>query len=76
MSKNRNPVPPFRASLAPAALNFSTRPFAIGFGAVFEGATKPQELGWPAIARGDSTLILAPTGTGKTLRPFCGVSIA
>jgi ATP-dependent Lhr-like helicase len=27
-------------------------------------------MGWPAIARGDSTLILAPTGTGKTLAAF------
>ena len=26
--------------------------------------------GWPAIARGDSTLILAPTGSGKTLTAF------
>src|SRR5579863_774998 len=40
------------------------------FGAVFPGATRPQLLGWPAIARGDSTLILAPTGTGKTLAAF------
>jgi ATP-dependent Lhr-like helicase len=40
------------------------------FEAVFPGATKPQEMGWPAIARGDSTLILAPTGTGKTLAAF------
>ena len=40
------------------------------FSAVFSGATRPQFLGWPAIARGDSTLILAPTGTGKTLAAF------
>jgi ATP-dependent helicase Lhr and Lhr-like helicase len=40
------------------------------FRAVFEGATAPQRKGWPAIARGDSTLILAPTGTGKTLTAF------
>src|ERR1044072_6136923 len=26
--------------------------------------------GWPAIAKGESTLILAPTGTGKTLTAF------
>jgi ATP-dependent Lhr-like helicase len=32
--------------------------------------TTPQRLGWPAIARGESTLILAPTGTGKTLAAF------
>src|SRR5688500_7191282 len=40
----------------------------------FEGAfpapTRPQQLGWPAIARGESTLILAPTGSGKTLTAF------
>jgi len=40
------------------------------FEAVFAGATRPQRMGWPAIARGDSTLILAPTGTGKTLAAF------
>lgn len=38
--------------------------------AVFEQPTAPQRLGWPAIARGESTLILAPTGTGKTLTAF------
>ncbi len=40
------------------------------FRAVFERPTAPQRLGWPAIARGESTLILAPTGTGKTLTAF------
>jgi ATP-dependent Lhr-like helicase len=43
---------------------------AAWFRAVFEGATAPQREGWPAIARGESTLILAPTGTGKTLTAF------
>jgi len=32
--------------------------------------TTPQRMGWPAIARGASTLILAPTGSGKTLSAF------
>src|SRR5262245_18596267 len=40
------------------------------FEAVFPAPTRPQNLGWPAIARGESTLILAPTGTGKTLAAF------
>src|SRR5215813_11126099 len=40
------------------------------FRAVFPEPTRPQSLGWPAIARGDSTLILAPTGSGKTLTAF------
>src|ERR1041385_3553562 len=30
----------------------------------------PQREGWPAIASGNHTLILAPTGTGKTLAAF------
>ncbi len=30
----------------------------------------PQRAGWPAIASGADTLILAPTGTGKTLAAF------
>ena len=40
------------------------------FSGVFEAPTRPQRLGWPAIARGESTLILAPTGSGKTLAAF------
>jgi ATP-dependent Lhr-like helicase len=40
------------------------------FRAVFDQPTSPQRLGWPAIANGESTLILAPTGTGKTLTAF------
>src|SRR6266508_3641721 len=36
----------------------------------FAAPTAPQRLGWPAIARGESTLILAPTGSGKTLAAF------
>ena len=36
----------------------------------FDAPTRPQTLGWPAIARGDSTLILSPTGSGKTLTAF------
>src|ERR1700688_3819382 len=40
------------------------------FEAVFAAPTRPHLQGWPAIARGQSTLILAPTGTGKTLAAF------
>src|SRR5712692_784956 len=40
------------------------------FTAAFDAPTRPQALGWPAIARGESTLILAPTGSGKTLAAF------
>ena len=40
------------------------------FQAVFDAPTAPQRMGWQAIARGESALILAPTGTGKTLAAF------
>ena len=40
------------------------------FAKTFPSPTTPQLLGWPAIARGESTLMLAPTGSGKTLAAF------
>src|SRR6185437_3515413 len=40
------------------------------FRTVFDAPTAPQRQGWPVIARGESALILAPTGTGKTLPAF------
>ena len=43
---------------------------AAWFRAVFDAPTAPQRMGWPAIARGENALILAPTGTGKTLAAF------
>jgi ATP-dependent helicase Lhr and Lhr-like helicase len=55
----------------------STDPFACfhpvtreWFNAVFDAPTAPQQMGWPVIARGENALILAPTGTGKTLTAF------
>ncbi len=36
----------------------------------FEGPTEAQALGWPAISKGQHTLIAAPTGSGKTLAAF------
>ncbi|MEM7095139.1 MAG: DEAD/DEAH box helicase [Actinomycetota bacterium] len=40
------------------------------FAANFAEPTPPQVQGWPAIADGDHSLILAPTGSGKTLSAF------
>src|SRR5688500_13634861 len=45
-------------------------PVRAWFSAAFPEPTRPQQLGWPAIARGESTLILSPTGSGKTLAAF------
>ncbi len=70
----RKPIPP---PPVPIPVAESADPFASfhpvtarWFREVFEAPTAPQRLGWPAIARGESTLILAPTGTGKTLTAF------
>src|SRR5438034_5961287 len=40
------------------------------FKETFGTPSDPQRDGWPAIASGAHTLILAPTGTGKTLAAF------
>ena len=62
--------PPGDATPTPDALDLFHPITAEWFRAVFESATSPQREGWPAISRGESTLILAPTGTGKTLTAF------
>jgi ATP-dependent Lhr-like helicase len=66
-----------KMSSSPSNPTCETDPFACfhpvtadWFRAVFEEPTAPQRLGWPVIARGESALILAPTGTGKTLTAF------
>ena len=53
-----------------SALELFHAPTRAWFEAVFPEPTLPQKLGWPAIGKGESTLILAPTGTGKTLTAF------
>src|SRR3954454_24482834 len=48
---------------------FSPSPRA-WFECAFSAPSPAQELGWPAIASGEHTLIQAPTGSGKTLAAF------
>ena len=40
------------------------------FAETFTTPTDAQALAWPSLARGESTLLLAPTGSGKTLAAF------
>ncbi|MCA9616240.1 MAG: DEAD/DEAH box helicase, partial [Myxococcales bacterium] len=51
-------------------LAFANRATRAWFEASFEAPTLAQKKGWPAIASGASTLLLAPTGSGKTLSAF------
>jgi ATP-dependent Lhr-like helicase len=43
---------------------------AAWFHGAFEGATEAQQRAWPLIHSGRSTLVAAPTGSGKTLTAF------
>ena len=45
-------------------------PVRTWFSTTFAAPTPPQAQGWPAIAEGHHALILAPTGSGKTLSAF------
>jgi ATP-dependent helicase Lhr and Lhr-like helicase len=68
---------PMPAPLAPAANTATDTALAWAHPIVqewflnkFGSPTEPQIAGWPAILRGDPTLISAPTGSGKTLSAF------
>ena len=54
----------------PVALDRFSEPVRTWFETTFAEPTAAQAQGWPAIADGDHTLILAPTGSGKTLTAF------
>ena len=52
------------------ALDFAHPAVRTWFEGAFAAPTTAQAKGWPAIASGRSTLLLAPTGSGKTLTAF------
>jgi ATP-dependent Lhr-like helicase len=56
--------------VAPDALERFSPAVRAWFTTSFPEATPAQAQGWPAIASGDHTLVLAPTGSGKTLSAF------
>ncbi|MEX2292954.1 MAG: DEAD/DEAH box helicase [Acidimicrobiales bacterium] len=56
--------------IAPDPLAPFSPPVRAWFETSFPAPTPAQVQGWPAIAGGDHTLILAPTGSGKTLSAF------
>ncbi|HEV7722362.1 MAG TPA: DEAD/DEAH box helicase, partial [Iamia sp.] len=58
-----------KATAVDALAPFSA-PVQEWFRTSFGQPTDAQAQGWPAIAAGDHTLILAPTGSGKTLTAF------
>src|SRR5690606_40004644 len=65
---------PASGCLSPAVPAMSTVAFhpavARWFDAAFPGPTEAQVAAWPAIMAGRSTLVAAPTGSGKTLTAF------
>jgi superfamily II DNA/RNA helicase len=62
-----NNTKPVFTEQSPGALELFHPAVRDWFESVFTAPTRPQSTGWPPIARNESTLILAPTGTGKTL---------
>jgi ATP-dependent helicase Lhr and Lhr-like helicase len=56
--------------VSPSPLDLFQPPVAAWFRGALGEPTRAQALGWPPVARGESTLLLAPTGSGKTLAAF------
>src|SRR3954449_7487718 len=56
--------------MSPDPLNSFTAQVRDWFTRAFDRPTEAQQQAWPAIARGDNTLLSAPTGSGKTLAAF------
>ncbi len=62
------------ANGAETALGLLSSPVRDWFFDTFPGGPTPaQMLAWPPIAAGDNVLLVAPTGTGKTLAAFLAI---
>ncbi len=63
-----------RAGENRGAVALLSEPVRAWFESAFpEGPTPGQALAWPAIAAGEHVLLIAPTGTGKTLAAFLAI---
>lgn len=51
-------------------LNLFSEPVAAWFADAFDTPTEAQNQAWPVIGSGQNTLVVAPTGSGKTLCAF------
>ena len=56
--------------VAESVLDGFSSPVRAWFETSFPEPTPPQQLGWPHIAAGRNSLIVSPTGSGKTLSAF------
>ena len=70
VKRSKGPKAPKRTSLDVPVLDRFHPVVARWFATSFPEPTAPQRQGWPVIATGASTLLLAPTGSGKTLTGF------
>jgi len=65
-----SPAPEPEPDLASAVLQRFSAPTREWFTGAFEAPTPAQTGAWDAISAGDHTLVVAPTGSGKTLSAF------
>lgn len=67
-------LPPRANTPADAALGALCGPVRRWFVDAFPGGPTPAQVGaWPAIGAGENTLLISPTGTGKTLAGFLAI---